>query len=210
MAEATPHDPSIPPGWTYNPATWGERLPIVGLALVGAAIATYLALYQYGVTDSVWEPFFKVSDDPERNQTEAILSSTLSYPFTRVLGWDWMPFPITDAALGAVAYFLDAAAGVYGGTRRWRRMPWVVVLFAILVGPLGLVSIFLLIAQPLIEGHWCTLCLCSAAVSAAMIPPAIDEALASLQYIKRAHDDPNRSFWRAFWGVEASGKVNFW
>lgn len=39
---------SQPPGWTKNPSSLRERLPIVALALVGTGIATYLSLYQLG------------------------------------------------------------------------------------------------------------------------------------------------------------------
>ncbi len=177
---------NIPPGWDYNPATWGQRLPIVGLALVGAGIAAYLTLWQYDVIDTVWEPFFG-------DGTRVILDSKLSYVL-----------PISDAALGALAYLADAVAGVIGGRSRWRTMPWIVVIFAILVGPLGAVSIGLVMAQPLLYDAWCTLCLASAVVSIAMVGPAMDEALASLQHLRRAHDDPQRSLWRAFWGLDSA------
>lgn len=190
----------IPPGWERNPATWAQRLPIVGLAFIGFAIASYLALWQYGVIETVWEPFFEGKDG--YSGTETILDSRLSRPFIDLLGWDWMPFAITDAALGAFAYLLDAIAGLWGGTKRWRRMPWIVVVFAILVGPLGGISIALVISQPLVEGSWCTLCLASAVVSALMVGPAMDEALASCQHLKRAAADPGRSFWMTFWGYD--------
>lgn len=198
----------VPPGWQYNPASWSQRLPIVGLAILGGAIATYLALYQYDVTGGAWDPLFSAPKTDGKNGTEAILTSSLSFPFQAMgLG---LPFRISDASLGAFAYLLDALTGVIGGTRRWRDMPWIVIIFAIMVGPLGLVSLGLVIAQPVVEQNWCTLCLCSAAISVTMIPPAMDEALASLQYVKRAYDDPNRSFWKAFWGIEKDGSVNFW
>ena len=174
----------IPPGWDYNPAAWSERLPIVGLATIGAGIATYLTLFQVGVLDRVWEPFF--GDGSRR-----ILTSELS----NVL-------PVPDAALGAAGYVADAVAGVIGGRGRWRTMPWIVVLFALLVGPFGAVSIGLIVAQPVLYDAWCTLCLASAAVSVAMIGPAMDEALASLQYLRRVADAPEGSVWRAFWGIE--------
>lgn len=174
----------IPPGWDYNPATWPQRLPIVGLALVGTAIASYLAAYQYRLIDRPWDPFFP-------RGVVKILDSNLSYVL-----------PIPDAALGALAYLADAVAGVIGGTERWRTMPWIVVLFAILVGPLGVVSVGLVMSQPVIYGAWCTLCLASAVVSALMIGPAMDEAMASLQYLKRVKDRGRVSWWRAFWGLE--------
>lgn len=180
-----PHDQrDIPPGWKHNPATWPQRLPIVALAIAGFAIATWLALWQYDVVGTVWEPFFG-------DGSRIILDSKLSHVL-----------PVSDAALGAFAYLLDAVAGVIGGTRRWRTMPWIVVLFAILVGPLGAISIGLVIAQPVLYDAWCTLCLATAVISMLMVGPAMDEALASLQHLRRVHDTPGRSFWRAFWGIE--------
>lgn len=171
----------IPPGWTYNPATWSQRLPIVALALLGTGIAGYLSLYQFGLMDDVWEPFF---GDGSRE----ILDS----PLSRVV-------PIPDAALGALAYLADAVTGLIGGRARWRTMPWMVIIFAILVGPLGAVSIGLVMAQPLLYGEWCTLCLASAVVSVVMIAPAMDEALAALQHVRRAA--ARGEWWRAFWGL---------
>ena len=171
----------IPPGWDYNPAKWSQRLPIVGLALVGVGIATYLSLYQLDVFSTVWEPFFG-------DGSEKILNSRISHIL-----------PIPDAALGAFGYLLDAVTGAIGGTKRWRTMPWIVVLFGLAVGPLGVVSIMLVVFQPVLLGAWCTLCLASAIVSVAMIGPAMDEMLASLQYLRR-EKDAGRSLWKAFWG----------
>lgn len=178
----------IPPGWSYNPATWSQRLPIVGLALLGFGIATYLALYQLNVFATVWEPFFG-------DGSRIILNSSIS----RIL-------PIPDAALGALGYLVDAVAGVIGGRSRWRTMPWIVVIFGLAVGPFGAVSIGLVIMQPVRFGTFSTLALASAVVSLVMIGPAMDEFLASLQYLKREHNH-GRSLWRAFWGLaDSSGK----
>jgi uncharacterized membrane protein len=172
----------IPPGWSYNPSSWPERLPIIGLALIGFGIATCLALYQFGITDSVWEPFFG-------GGTRKILTSGIS----RIL-------PIPDATLGALGYLVDAVSGAVGGTARWRTMPWIVIIFGVAVGPLGAVSVFLVIAQPLRVHAWCTLCLASALISVLMIGPAMDELLASLQHLRRERS-LGRSAWRAFWGA---------
>jgi uncharacterized membrane protein len=172
----------VPPGWSYNPASWGQRLPIVGFATLGFGIAAYLALYQYRMIPDVWEPFF--GDGSRR-----VLNSSVS----RVL-------PVSDAALGAVGYLFDAIAGVIGGRARWRTMPWIVVLFGILVGPLGLVSVLLVILQPTLVGAWCTLCLVTAVISIGLIGPAMDEVLASLQHLKR-EADCGRPLWRAFFGL---------
>lgn len=171
-----------PPGWESNPSAWSQRLPIVGLAAAGFGVALYLALYQWRVLDGVWEPFFG-------NGSQEILNSKIS----RIL-------PVPDAALGALGYLADAITGVIGRRSRWRTMPWVVILFALAVGPLGAVSILLVILQPVLFDSWCTLCLASAVISVLMIGPAMDELLASLQHIK--HEKAGgRSVWRTFWGV---------
>jgi uncharacterized membrane protein len=170
-AEATEPRPDTgsdtPPGWSYDPSSWRERIPILVLALVGFCIASYLALYQLGVLKHVWEPFF--GDGSER-----VLHSVIS----RLL-------PVPDAALGAAGYLADVVSGVVGGRGRWRTLPWVVIVFGIAVGPLGAVSITLVIIQPLLVHGWCTLCLTSALISVLMIGPAMDEKLASLQHLKR-------------------------
>lgn len=157
-----------PPGWSYDPSSWRERVPLLVLALMGFAIATYLALYQLGLVRDVWEPFF---GDGSRQ----VLHSGVS----RLL-------PVPDAALGAAGYLVDAVSGVIGGRGRWRTLPWVVIVFGVAVGPLGAVSIALVIVQPLMVHGWCTLCLASALISVLMIGPAMDEVLASLQYLKRS------------------------
>lgn len=170
----------IPPGWNYNPASWRERLPLVVVALVGCCIASYLAAYQFRVIHGVWDPFFGEG-------SEKILNS----PLSTVL-------PIPDAALGAIGYGVDVATGLIGGRARWRTMPWIVILFGFAVGPLGLTSVLLVILQPVKFGAWCSLCLTSAAISIFMIGPAMDEVLASLQFLKRVHRRGG-SVWQAFW-----------
>ncbi len=179
-------DQPTPAGWDYNPSTWSQRLPIVGLALVGFGIASYLALYQLDILSTVWEPFFG-------NGSRTILNSRISHIL-----------PIPDAALGAISYLADAVTGIIGGRGRWRTMPWIVILFGLAVGPLGGVSIMLVIFQPVLFDAWCTLCLASAVVSVLMIGPAMDEVLASLQYVKQQHAR-GRSAWRTFWGLSETG-----
>ena len=121
-----------PPGWDANPSSWRQRLPIVAVALVGFGIATYLTLYQLDVFDTVWEPFFG-------DGSETVLNSEVSHIL-----------PIPDALLGTFSYALDAVTGVLGGTRRWKTMPWLVVLFGLAVGPLGAVSVLLVVLQPVL------------------------------------------------------------
>jgi hypothetical protein len=178
----------IPPGWDYNPSTWSQRLPILAFSFTGFLIASYLALYQLGVFDHVWEPFFG-------DGSRTILHSSVS---------DFLPVP--DAALGAAGYIADTLAGLIGGRRRWRSMPWIVVVFGLAVGPLGAVSILLVILQPVVFGAWCSLCLASAVISVIMIGPALDEVLASLQHLARVRRSGG-SVWRAFLGLEETPRL---
>lgn len=150
--------------------------------MLGFVIAGYLALYQWRVFAVVWEPFFDAG-------SRIILNSSVS----RIL-------PIPDAALGALGYLADAITGIIGRRDRWRTMPWIVIIFGLAVGPLGLVSVLLVILQPVMFEAWCTLCLASALISVLMIGPAADEVLASLQYLKRERLE-GRSLWPAFWGI---------
>ena len=181
---ASPSRSDVPPGWDYNPSAWGQRWPIIALALVGFGIACYLSLFQLGFFQKVWEPFF--GDGSRR-----ILSSWVS----KIL------HPVPDAALGAASYLVDAVTGAIGGTRRWRTMPWIVILFGLAVGPLGIVSVMLVILQPVLFDSWCTLCVASAVISVVMIGPAMDEFLASLQYV-RQESRKGQFAWRVFWGLK--------
>jgi hypothetical protein len=74
-----------------------------------------------------------------------------------------------------------------------------VILFGLAVGPLGAVSLLLVIIQPVLLDNWCTLCLVSALLAVVMIGPAMDEVLASLQYLKRQYEK-GHSIWHAFLG----------
>jgi uncharacterized membrane protein len=176
-----------PPGWSYNPSAWSQRWPIAGLAVIGFGIAMYLSLFQWRLFDTVFEPFF--GDDSRKILHESVVSRESE----RYLG-------VPDAFLGALSYLADAVAALIGGTRRWRTMPWIVVLFGIFIGPLGAISVLLVILQPILAG-WCTLCLITAVISVIMIGPSMDEVLASLQHLKR-EKQAGRSAWRAFWGLD--------
>jgi hypothetical protein len=159
-------------------------LAIVALALIGFGISLYLSLFQWGVFAQVWEPFF--GDDSRRILRETWISNLL---------------PIPDAFLGAVSYLADAVLGLIGSRARWRTLPWVVLAFGFVIGPVGLTSVMLVIVQPVLFDAWCTLCLASAFVSVLMIGPAADEVLATLQYLRRVHL-AGYPVWRAIWGLE--------
>ena len=182
--------PSIPPGWSYNPSSWSQRVPVIFFAWLGFFVARYMGAFQLEMIDTVWDPFFG-------DGTRKVLTSKVSESF-----------PVSDAMLGAFSYILDVLFGYAGGIHRWRTMPWVVIIFGILIVPLGVVSITLVILQPVSVGHWCTLCLTSAMISLIMIPFTVDEVLATTQMII-AERKKGKKFWELFWfgGTMEGGKL---
>jgi nucleoside-diphosphate-sugar epimerase/uncharacterized membrane protein len=184
---------TVPPGWTYSPSSWLQRLPIIALGFLGFLIARYLTAYQLGHIGGVWEPFFLGGGG--KNGTEFIITSDVS-----------RAWPIPDAGLGAAAYMIEALMGAMGTATRWRTMPWMVTFFFILVVPLGGVSIFFIIIQPIVIGTYCTLCLIAALAMLIMIPLTLDEVVAMGQYMLRSLRE-GRPFWRTFFqgGPEPSG-----
>ncbi len=167
--------PETPPGWSYNPSAWRQRLPILALALINCAIATYLAVCQIAFIPA-WDPFFG-------GGTDQVLHSGIS-----------RAFPLPDAALGASAYLLEAISTVIGSTRRWHTKPWLVLVFGILVLPLCLVSMTLMILQPVVVKNWCSLCLLAAALMLLMVTLALDEVVAACQFLVQSKRE-GRSFW---------------
>ena len=166
-------DPSdVPPGWTYSPSVFRQRLPIVGLALVCVAFAVPMTAFQLGHIDGLQDPFF--SGFGGRNGTETVLGSEIS-----------KAIPVADAGLGVTAYLFEVLLGLQGGRRRWRTSPWSVAMFAAVVVPLGVVSITFIIIQPILIGTYCTFCLVTAGAMLIMIPFALDEAIATVQFVWR-------------------------
>jgi len=173
MSMAGMMDPkSIPPGWTYSPSTAAQRFPIVAMGVVGLLISRHLTAYQLGHIDTAWEPFFAGSAADPRNGTEEIITS-----------WVSKAWPIPDAGLGAVSYLIEILMAVMGTRTRWRTMPWMVTFFGILVVPLGVVSIYFVIIQPILLGTWSTLALIAALAMLIMIPFALDELIAMGQFL---------------------------
>jgi uncharacterized membrane protein len=170
----------IPQGWSYNPSTWAQRLGIVFLAMVGFFLSRYMAAFQLGHITYPWDPFFG-------DGTRRVLTSDIS-----------KMFPVSDAGLGALSYLMDALAGLVGGRRRWRTMPWMVLLFGLFIIPPGVTSIVLVILQPVSVGAWCTLCLAASVVMLLMVPPALDEVIATSQFLLRTRREGG-SIWRALW-----------
>ena len=170
--------PTVPKGWDYSPSDWFQRLPVILLALVGLGFSYYLAAYQVEAIPGVWEPFFPAPPDrdPALNGTEAIVTSSVSE------AW-----PVPDAGVGALTYALEIVVGLVGTARRWRTMPWLVVLFGLMIVPLGIVSIGFIIIQPIVIGTYSTLALIGAAAMVLQIPYSLDELVATGQFLVRRH-----------------------
>lgn len=187
MSDAGMMDPSDRPiGWTYSPSTYLQRLPIIALGFFGLLIARWLTAYQLGHVDGVWEPFFSAPGGGDKNGTEYIITSDIS-----------KAWPIPDAGLGAVSYVFEVLMGAMGGRKRWRTMPWMVAAFGIVVVPLGVISIYFIIIQPIMIGTWCTLCLLTALLMLVMIPYSLDELVAMGQFLVHSHRR-GKPFWRTF------------
>ena len=166
--------PDIPPGWSYNPSAWTQRLPIIATALIGLFVARYLAAYQLGHIPHVWDPFFDGSLTDPQNGTEEVITSAVS-----------KAFPVSDAALGGYTYLLEILTGLVGAKARWRTMPWLVVLFGLMIAPLGVTSIVFVIIQPIVIGTWSIVALIGAAAILIQIPYSLDELIATLQFVRR-------------------------
>lgn len=177
----------VPLGWSYNPSTWLQRAPILALALFSFFLARYMTAFQLGHITSVWDPIFG-------DGTALVLGSALS-----------KSFPISDAGLGAFTYLVELLSGFMGDPRRWRTMPWMVALFGFMVVPLGIVSVVLIILQPVVVGAWCMPCLLSALFMLIMVALSLDEVIAMLQFLVQTHH-VGKSVWRTFWfGGDALG-----
>jgi hypothetical protein len=129
------------------------------------------------------------------NGTETIITSNVS-----------KAWPVADAGLGAVAYMFEVLMGVMGGRQRWRTMPWMVTMFGFVVVPLGVVSIYFIIIQPIVIGTWCSPCLLAGIAMLIMIPYSLDELVAMGQYLAQSvrRGEP---FWRTFFrgGAQPEG-----
>ena len=178
--EAMMSGPDVPPGWSYNPSSWPQRTPMIALAFISFFLSRYLTAHQLGYIPGAWDPLFG-------DGTFRVLNSDVS-----------RAWPISDAGLGAFTYMLEGLSGFMGDKRRWRTMPWMVLMFFFLVVPLGATSIVLVMLQPVAVGAWCTLCLTTAVLMLIMIPLAVDEVVAMAQFLARIRRE-GKPLWRTFW-----------
>jgi uncharacterized membrane protein len=169
-----------PAGWSYNPSGWEHRIPTIALAMLCWFFSRYMAAFQLGYVDHVWDPFFT-------GGTLQVITSNIS-----------KSFPVSDAGLGALCYTLEFLLGWQGSSQRWFNMPWLVFTFAFLVIPVGIVSITLIILQPVVVGAWCSWCLATAASMLMMIILTAGELAGVVQLLNETRQKGD-SIWRTFW-----------
>jgi uncharacterized membrane protein len=183
---------AIPPPFRKNPSAWSQRVPISILAGIATVIASYMALFQWELIPSVWDPFFG-------DGSETVLTSKAAESMDR-----WLHIP--DGAFGAWGYLSEAILGLVGSTRRWQYRPWMVLIFGIDVIPLGGASAILVLIQGFVIGVWCTPCLITATISLILVFMAYDEVWTSLCYLWRVWTQTRdtRLLWRVFWGYASA------
>ncbi|KIN70579.1 DNA polymerase 3, epsilon subunit [Sulfitobacter noctilucae] len=177
-ATADQTGPMVPKGWDYNPSSWLQRIPLIVLALVGLLGSRYMTAHQLEAIPGVWDPFFSGMPGDGKNGTEEVITSDVS-----------KAWPIPDAGIGAVTYALEIIVGLIGAQNRWRTMPWLTLLFGLMIVPLGAISIFFIIIQPILIGTYCTLCLLLAAAMLVQIPYSVDELVATCQFLRRRKNE---------------------
>jgi len=151
-----------------GPSAWTRRAPVLVLTVSGLLVSTYLAFFQYHLIGAVWDPFFGEAS------SRAVLTSALS----RAL-------PVHDAALGGFAYLVETVLEAAGGTRRWRRRPWIVLLLGLTAAAMALTSLGLILVQATVVRQFCTLCLVSAGISLVVPFLVVHEVLAAVLQVRR-------------------------
>ncbi len=176
---AKPEPSFAPRGWSYNPSSYSQRLPVAFLAFFCCLFARYMGAYELGYIHTIWDPLFP-------NGTLTVITSDIS-----------KAIPVADAGLGAAAYAIEMLMAVSGSQNRWYQEPWLVALFGFLVVPVGLVSIVLIMLQPIAVGAWCFWCLCTALCMLIMIALTVDEVAASWKFL-RQECSSGAPFWKTF------------
>ena len=143
-----------------------RRVVVAALAVVGACIAAYLALFQIKVLHSVWDPL------PGQGSAWILRRS----PLVR-----WLGFP--DAAIGVLVYAAEVALDLWGDERRASTQPWVVVAAGVIAAGMAVGSLGLVVLQAVFR-HWCFLCLASAVVSVAIAILLAPEVLAAVRTVR--------------------------
>lgn len=168
--------PEVPADWSYNPSSWIQRLPVIGLSLFAWLITRFLAAYQLGFIANVGDPFFS-------GGTMSVLGTEGSHVL---------------APLAAMIFTFQMLVACKGGSRRWHTMPWIVLLYGVFVLFFGLIGSFMILIQPITHGFWCFWCLVTCAFMLVMMALAIDEVVATTQLLLQATKE-GKALWPVIW-----------
>ena len=154
----------VQPEWASAQRGW-----VAALAVLGAGVATSLALYQTRVTPGVWDPLFGASS------SEAVLRSRLS----RAL-------PVPDAAVGTLAYVAETVLAVIAGSDHQRPRPWLIIAFGGSIAVVAAAGAMLVLVQLVLVHALCMLRLASAAISWINLGLGHADVAASLRFVTHA------------------------
>ena len=82
-------------------------------------------------------------------------------------------------------------------------MPWLSICFGAMVVPAGIISILLIVLQPILVGAFCGICLMIAVCMLVMIVLTLPEVIAAGQLLVRAKKN-GKGFWAVFWKGDLS------
>ena len=128
-------------------------------------MAGWLTLYQFGLLAQVWDPVFG------SHASRAVLDLTA---------------PVPDALAGVIAYGTEIALLLLASLPDRRVRAWTTLGLGAMLTAGVVVSVALIAVQALVVGAWCTLCLCSAALSLALFTAGFREVRRAREYLR--HD----------------------
>jgi len=137
------------------------------LSLVGLSTALYLTLFQLKIVSSVWDPF-------ALGGSRWVLRRS---PLVR-----WLGFP--DASFGIGLYAAELVLELPGGSDRAVARPGQLLALGAVASAMAGGSV-LLVGLQAVYGHWCSLCLVSAAASIAIAVLVAPEVAAAVRAVSR-------------------------
>jgi uncharacterized membrane protein len=152
-----------------KPEPSSRHLVIGDLAVLGALIAGYLALYELGISQAVWDPLF---GDGSRKVLTSSISNAL---------------PVPDAVLGFLTYAVEAVLAFAIGLGYARASGPAGGLLCLVVLGLAGAGVVLIGVQLFVVHALCTLCLASAAVSFASVAVSIPDLRTWAARLRRGH-----------------------
>ena len=159
----------------------GREMTLGLLLMSGAALAlSWRAVWARWLCAGIGAAVMAVPFLGSTANAAAYLSDTLVGAFVFGLAVCSKPEPGSSAVAaltgpsvppGGYTYLLEILTGLVGSRQSWGTAPWVVLLFGLMIVPLGMTTILFIIIQPVVLGTWSTLALVGgAAVVACPVP----------------------------------------